>query len=267
MANPFSELYKNYSTAELLEIVQLPSNYKPTAIEAAREILQSRNISEQDTMLAVKRIEETKAELPYIQKQFKRYNDYFFKSVDAIHQLGWRNIIPLLIVIANIFAIKASILELNHAFHENNIVYIIANILGLLALPLIIYLFYSKSKWFWIILFGDNIFGIYNQFKNLFVSMFQTIVGSGDLSTMIHSLTDLGLLYSYFLIVLIILLKSASVYYFSLQEIKNYYAITALIKNKVLLVVIIFILIASIISLYSMYVYYNSMQSNIYFQF
>lgn len=267
MSNPFSELYKNYTSAELLEIVQLPSNYQPTAVEAAREILQSRNISEQDTIIAEKRIEETKAELPYLQKQFKRYNDYFFNSVEAIHQLGWRNSIPLLLVIAYAFAIKSALISLYHTFDKKDQYSMALYGISLCIVPFYLYLFFSKSKWFWILLFSDSILGIFYEIKNVVFSLFTSIVGSGDFSTIIHSILEVDGLTFYFSILFMICLKCLFVYYFSLAEIEAYYKITSRIKHNVLLVVFIIIFLAIILYLYRMYVYYISMNSNIYFQF
>lgn len=267
MSNPFSELYKNYTTAELLEIVQLPSNYQPTAVEAAREILQSRNISEQDTIIAEKRIQETKAELPYIQKQFKRYNDYFFNSVDAIHQLGWSNSIPLLLVITYAFAIKSALISIYHAFDKNDQYSMALYGISLCIVPFLLYLFFSKSKWFWILLFSDSILGVFYEIKNLVFSLFTSIVGSGNFSTIIHSLVEVDCLYFYFTTFIMVFIKCLFVYYFSLAEIEAYFKITSRIKYNVVLVVFIIIFLASILYLYQMYQFYMNMHSNIYFQF
>jgi hypothetical protein len=44
----FYDQYKNYSNVELLKICKQPANFQAAAIDAAKEILKSRNVSEEE---------------------------------------------------------------------------------------------------------------------------------------------------------------------------------------------------------------------------
>ncbi len=57
--NPFLDLYKDYSNSELLKITERPNDYQPMAVEAAKAILQSRNLSGNEMLDALEQIEDT----------------------------------------------------------------------------------------------------------------------------------------------------------------------------------------------------------------
>lgn len=52
----FSERYKNYKIAELLDVIQNPSGYKPEALKAAKKELERRQVSEKEIELAQERL-------------------------------------------------------------------------------------------------------------------------------------------------------------------------------------------------------------------
>lgn len=54
--NDFTEKFKTYSNTDLLKIIQNPDDYQPLAVETAKTIFTSRQLSEED-------IENAKAEL------------------------------------------------------------------------------------------------------------------------------------------------------------------------------------------------------------
>lgn len=60
--NPFLERYKNHSNAALLKILATPGNYQPLALEAAKQVLESRNLSEADLAGAQTELENEQAE-------------------------------------------------------------------------------------------------------------------------------------------------------------------------------------------------------------
>jgi hypothetical protein len=60
--NPFLERYKNHSNAALLKILAAPGNYQPLALEAAKQVLESRNLSEADIAAAQADLENEQAE-------------------------------------------------------------------------------------------------------------------------------------------------------------------------------------------------------------
>jgi len=59
--NDFRELYKNYTTAELLNIIRTENEYQPEAIQTARMILEERNVSEAEIVEELKQ-EKTEQE-------------------------------------------------------------------------------------------------------------------------------------------------------------------------------------------------------------
>jgi len=60
--NLFSERYKTYTTAELLKVIQNPGDYQLIAVNAAREELEYRNLSEEELMIAKSELDQEKQE-------------------------------------------------------------------------------------------------------------------------------------------------------------------------------------------------------------
>lgn len=60
--NPFLERYKNHSNAALLKILATPGDYQPLALEAAKQVLESRSLSEAELTVAQAELENEQAE-------------------------------------------------------------------------------------------------------------------------------------------------------------------------------------------------------------
>lgn len=65
--NDFNETFKNYSNSELLKIIDSPNDYQPLAVQTANDILQSRQLTDQE-------IEIAKQELTAQQKEQEKQN-------------------------------------------------------------------------------------------------------------------------------------------------------------------------------------------------
>lgn len=86
----FTDRYKNYSNSELLKIIDNPNNFQPLAVETAKAIFESRQLSDED-------IEIAKATIA-IQRQEKEAHDEKEKSsaikVKNIGALTCRHLLP-----------------------------------------------------------------------------------------------------------------------------------------------------------------------------
>lgn len=58
--NPFADLYKTYSNAQLLEILDMAEHYQPEAVQVAEDELKSRNLNQDDLRSAANELERKK---------------------------------------------------------------------------------------------------------------------------------------------------------------------------------------------------------------
>ena len=108
----FLEEYKNYSNSELLKIIKHPDAYQNAAVEAAKQILEVRDISEKDYEAATDVIKVGNAEFENMiikndltEEGLIDFISPAYRSNDLFPALKWLNVFLIAIAIQYIWAL------------------------------------------------------------------------------------------------------------------------------------------------------------------
>ena len=242
----FYEQYQTLSTAELLIIVgQQEGIYQPNAVEAAKSILDRRQVSEKDQKdaeiyfqnLADKQIQKQQRQV-----RLKSSAEDFFEPIlrpgVELQPRKWLNLLLVAITVQygwNFFlTVKEAIWFWNCTDCRFDFL-TLTSYLTLLYVPVIFYLLYKKRRWGWILLFGDNLFCLLSEISQSYIFFkFQSI----------HHGSTAGFLFPVFL-------RTAFAYFLWRQDVAAFFSVTfktkketAVIATGISLVVIIGIMIA-----------------------
>jgi hypothetical protein len=186
----FTDLYKDYATIELLKIVQRPGDYQPEAVDAARKILENRQVDGAERQEAEKFLEELESQERNKKETIRDYREKAADFLEPVLRPGaelkpgkFLNLLLLVMAIQYAWLFYKGILHavrfVKHVSdcwesgsdgmqsrHLSHLECIwsrldIATVLefdSLLYIPLIIYLLYKRRRWSWILLFADNLF-------------------------------------------------------------------------------------------------------------
>jgi hypothetical protein len=187
----FHDKYKDFSNIELLKIIRRPNEYQVSAVEAATQILSSRQISATD-------IEQVENYFNKIDAETKRKTDkessYKQNTVDFFEPIlnptvqvkseKWLNILLLVIGLQYLWTLYLSIIDLirfikfvidckAYGFDSNaeTISYwtcfssrfdplVFLQIFSLIYVPIVFYLLFKRRRWGWILFFADNLIGL-----------------------------------------------------------------------------------------------------------
>ncbi|QQR97311.1 MAG: hypothetical protein IPK18_10570 [Sphingobacteriales bacterium] len=165
--NEFKEKFNSYSTANLLKIIDNPGDYQASAVEAANEILKSRQLDELEIETAKTELQNTRQE---IEKKNQKYKDLefkvkdFFSSILSVVNPIQSNITSVdktiklvCISLGLIFLFQLfKNLKLFSFYFTNNLgiwnLFSIFYFIDLFIIPITIVLFYKRKKIGWTIL-------------------------------------------------------------------------------------------------------------------
>ena len=89
--NPFLNRYETYSNADLLRVIENEGNYQVEAVEAAKDILAKRNLSdlELDEAKRVLEIEQEEEQKRIEERERMKTTaiSYFYGAIDSIHPI------------------------------------------------------------------------------------------------------------------------------------------------------------------------------------
>jgi hypothetical protein len=179
---PFQQLYQKYTNIELLRIVRYPDDYQAAAVEAATQILTSRNVSDEDREQAeqlfhnIDSKEAAKHEkIEALQAKVADVLQPLIKPGPEITPQKWLNVFLLIIAIQYIWTFYTTLQQVIDSvrYHINVFGFLtMTNIFILIYIPIIFYLLFKRRRWGWILLFADNILAlmslstlIYNSFR------------------------------------------------------------------------------------------------------
>lgn len=192
----FYDLYKDYSTADLLKIVNRPDDYQPAAIDAATRILQERHVSEADIQEAnnITLVDQLNKEsiIAYKEKA-KDFLEPVLQPSTEVQPQKWLNILLLVVAIQyvwtffingrDIINFIAAVMDcekygdsLLHetvtywsCFSSRFNVMLFFELFSLIYMPVTLYLLYKKYRWGWIIFFIDSVFVFVNTLGLVFL--------------------------------------------------------------------------------------------------
>ena len=89
--NDFNEKYNSYNNSELLKIIDCPNDYQPLAVQTAKDILESRHLTDQEIEIAKKEIaaqqqqkEEQNQKKKDIENKVKGWGTNFIDAINPI---------------------------------------------------------------------------------------------------------------------------------------------------------------------------------------
>lgn len=163
----FYDRYQDYSNIELLKIIKQPAAYQTAAVEAAQEILKSREVNSEEIQMVeqyfedIESAEKDKIERKNIQKE--KVTDFFEPVIypsETVEPNKWVNILLFLIGIQYVWVIYNSIKRLYYYYQgEYYLGYSLGmEIINLLYIPFLFFLLFKRHRWGWILLFTGQLF-------------------------------------------------------------------------------------------------------------
>jgi hypothetical protein len=155
MDTNFHDLYKGYSTADLLKIKMSPESYQDAAVMEATEILNSREITQEDIDSAEVYFREKE-----IASQKQQVFMNMFKNIRHDRE-KWVNIILAVAVFQYLRLLYIDIKMIDIILQSNDYQYKMVGMLSfidLLYLPFVFYIFYKRMPLGWIMFFGIKLF-------------------------------------------------------------------------------------------------------------
>ncbi len=251
----FYNLYKDYSTTDLLKIINRPDDYQPAAIDAATRILQERQVSEADIQEANNIATDEQNIIAYKQKA-KDFLEPVLQPSTEVQPQKWLNILLLAVAIQyvwtffingrDIINFIAAVIDcqkygdsLLHetvtywsCFSSRFNVMLFLELFSLIYMPITLYLLYKKYRWGWIIFFIDSTFVFVNSL--VLVSLFFKYQH-------IYHINPASYLFR-------LLIRGAFVFFLWGDNIAMHFGVTRQIKRKLMLatVVITLLLVAGI---------------------
>jgi len=184
----FYEIYKDFSTTELLKIVHRPDEFQPGAVEAANRRLSERAIAQDDRIAAHAFYEERDHDARLRAEKIDQIKGQAADLLQPILQPSpnvtphkWLNMFLLVLglqyswtMVQTLIAVYKSVVLVlfgagfgvhervgyeNAASHLLDFNFLI-NIITLIYLPLFFYLLYRRKSWGWILVFAGILIGI-----------------------------------------------------------------------------------------------------------
>jgi hypothetical protein len=163
----FQNKYKDYSNIELLKIVKSPGGYQQDAVTAAIQILDGRQVTEEEIQFVKQHFGQIEHDLLAEQKKIASYKnnavrvlDPLLKHSERIDPARWVHLLWLVFILQygwNFFTTVKYFLHFPRLEYYYNAT-ALANGLSLLYTFFLSYLLFKQKKWGWILLFAESLF-------------------------------------------------------------------------------------------------------------
>lgn len=205
----FFENFQSYSNIELLKIVKRPNEYQPDAVAAAKKILTTRNVSEEelDTVTAYfiqvdSQTSKTNETIQSLKDQTNELLEPILQPSEHVNPTKWLNIIILVVTLQYISEYIKVLSELRFLLTSSDYHWDISSslvIILLVYIQFVIYLLWKRKRWGWILLFSTNIFSVISLVMRLAIYSRYNDIFSIDPSEIIIPLAiNLALIYVLF---------------------------------------------------------------------
>ncbi|NMH29251.1 hypothetical protein [Flavobacterium silvaticum] len=172
----FTELFTTYSNLELLQIIDSPDRYQPLAVETAKTIWESRQLSEVDIQIAQEELANLKQEK---EKQIQKRKDIGNKmehiadtvfspiTMNPTENLGLQKIINFISVVFGVLFLievfkKFGMLRFVISEDQTKLdMEMILFFMPLLVVPLATILFFRRKKMGWVLLAGFLTYSVF----------------------------------------------------------------------------------------------------------
>lgn len=183
----FQEQYKSYSNVELLKITERPGEYQQAAVVAAREVLSERTVSaeeeaeakrylldiEQRQQVKKKSVSFNKSDaVDFVSSVLRRTDDtdtgkwvqdFMGDEVETRQELQTRRWVYIILAVSTLQylwflygVVKRIVFNLHYSSHPfGSGMYL--TLFSVVYTPVILYLFYKRKRWGWILEFADKL--------------------------------------------------------------------------------------------------------------
>lgn len=175
----FYDLYKGYSNIELLKIVNQPSAYQNEAVAAATQLLNERNVSDDEYKEADNLINEIAASNKKKEERTlfvkKNINDLLEPLINPSGEMQPSKWLKIFLVIVSLqyawtlYGIVSHLIKYFSCSYCKLNSSLAVGIVTLLYVPVIFYLLFKRKRWGWILLFADNLFSLILQISQSYI--------------------------------------------------------------------------------------------------
>src|ERR1700722_13542970 len=164
----FYELYRDYLTVDLLKITKEPSSYQSSAVDAATNILNQRQVSLEEIEFVdqyFRDIDDSeknrKGKIDSVKSKAGDLLEPILHPSEKVEPRKWLNILLLFITIQYVWLLLNIVKRLLYILKCNYCSLDIsfwADFFTLSYVPFIFFLLFKRRRWGWILLFADNLF-------------------------------------------------------------------------------------------------------------
>lgn len=224
----FSEEFKNLSNIDLLKVVLRPSEYEKEAVEAAAtKILQTRQVSEDETAAVKNYYDETDAKKQSQNKKMDSLKKELSKIVEPQTEIKpsyWIKIFLIAVAIQYLILLFNAVKHFLSLLNSNTQIssFDFVTVANIIYIPIIFYLIFKRKKWGWILLFADNLVSSILCLSEIFL-YFQSFANNSSFSFLRYNPTS---------IFIFLIIKAAFLYFLWRNEIAAYFHIASNTKKK-----------------------------------
>lgn len=179
MENDFFDRYSGYSNIELLRIIEQSVNYQPKAVETARQILNTRNITDEEKAFVINELKQIREK----EAVKKEKVDGFMRLVTGLVEplinpqkkldySKWFYILCICMTLQYIVVVYKAVKYFAEFWSYGSYTfgaYETLEIVHLVYIPFLIYLLLKRKKWGWILTFFNSIFINISSIAGLFI--------------------------------------------------------------------------------------------------
>ena len=226
----FYKLYRDYSNTDLLKIVKRPGDYQTSAVTAATQILNERQVTPEEIRFiddyfhdieSSAKIKKEKVEA--IKTKAADFFEPVLHPTEKVEPNKWVNILLFVIAIQYAWTLFETAKRLVNFFQCDYCrldIMFFAELLTLLYVPLIFFLLLKKRRWGWILLFADNLFSLISRVSQSYIFLKYQSIHHGDTTSFL----------------LPIIIKTAFVFFLWRDSISNYFSVTLDTKKNTALI-------------------------------
>ena len=231
----FLTTYADYSTTDLLKIVEQEYDYQPDAITAAKQLLATRTVTQEEIDAVKMEVLTTRLKT---EKQKAKVNKVFggvialfqpmFKPTEKLDLVRWVYLFCIITFIYYLFSAYKSInylYEFVNYIHGKPGIYELLQFGNLFYAPILIYLMVKRHKWGWILITATALF-----------NLFMTIAIYVEFYRLYHTILNRNPFYFLSPVILCVIY----IYFFTRKDVKAFFNISQKLAANTVIYTIVF---------------------------
>lgn len=222
----FQQQFSDYSNIELLKIIKRPSDYQPTAVAIAKQLLNERQVTIQEEQLADQYFQDIenskklqKEKVDSIKNKATNFLDPVLYPSGKVEPNKWLNILLLLLALQygwSLFLIAKRIITFFQCYNCSFDISFLAEVLTLLYIPFIFFLLLKRKRWGWILLFADNLISLISRLGQFYLFLKYQGIHQNDTTSFLWPIT----------------IKAAFIFFLWRDSIADHFNVTHEMKKK-----------------------------------